>query len=72
MLTNLFVILIYIINYIDTMINDNTQPSARMGRKAYRVLLRQPGCRKITLILGNLFLSQINRKGVITIYNTIS
>jgi len=29
-------------------IHDNTQPPARMGRKAYRVSLRQPGCRNIT------------------------
>jgi hypothetical protein len=29
--------------------NDNTKPFARMGRKAYRVSLRQPGCRNVTL-----------------------
>ena len=28
-------------------INDNTKPFARMGRKAYRVSQRQPGCRNI-------------------------
>jgi hypothetical protein len=28
-------------------ISDNTQPSARMGRKASRISLRQPGCRNI-------------------------
>ena len=29
------------------MINDKTKPFARMGRKAYRVSTRQPGCRNI-------------------------
>src|SRR6266508_1967507 len=33
-----------------TLVHDNTQPSARMGRKAYRVSPRQPGCRNITHI----------------------
>ena len=28
-------------------VHDNTKPFARMGRKAYRVLLRQPGRRNI-------------------------
>jgi cell division septation protein DedD len=30
-------------------IADNTKPFARMGRKAYRVSPRQPGCRNVTL-----------------------
>jgi hypothetical protein len=40
-------------------IHDNTKPSARMGRKAYWVSLRQPGRRNIALILGaRLFFAQ--------------
>jgi hypothetical protein len=34
-------------------IDDNTKPLARVGRKAHRVSLRQPGCRNITRIFGN-------------------
>jgi hypothetical protein len=33
-------------------IDDNTKPPARVGRKAYRVSQRQPGCRNITMIFG--------------------
>jgi hypothetical protein len=33
-------------------IDDNTKPLARVGRKAHRVSLRQPGCRNIR-IFGN-------------------
>ena len=36
-------------------VNDNTQPSARVGRKAYRVSLRQPGCRNVTYLRSRLF-----------------
>jgi len=32
------------------MINDNTKPSARMGRKTSRVSSRLPGCRNILQI----------------------
>jgi hypothetical protein len=34
--------------FIRLVVDDNTKPFVRMGRKAYRVLLRQPGCRNIT------------------------
>ena len=36
---------------IKNQVHDNTKPSAKMGRKAYRVSLRQPGCRNATLVL---------------------
>src|SRR5512141_1480035 len=43
-------------------VNDNTQPFARMGRKAYRVSPRQPGCRNITRYSAPGFFSVIFRK----------
>ena len=41
----------YLIRNFRNRINDNTKPSARMGRKAYWVSSRQPGRRNIVSIL---------------------
>jgi hypothetical protein len=38
--------------FILQQINDNTQPSARVGRKAFRISMRQPGCRNIIRYCG--------------------
>ena len=38
------------------MVHDNTKPSVRMGRKAYRVSSRQPGCRNINRYSAPAFL----------------
>jgi len=40
--------------------NDNTQPPARVGRKAYRVSRRQPGCRKSKWFGIRLFIFSTN------------
>jgi len=37
------------------MIHDNTKPLARVGRKAYRVSMRQPGRRNISRYLDPAF-----------------
>jgi hypothetical protein len=34
------------------LIDENTKPSARVGRKTYRVSMRQPGCRNIIRYCG--------------------
>ncbi len=48
-------------------IADNTQPFARMGRKAYRVSRRQPGCRNITRFRSRLFCVRTHyRTGTLT------
>lgn len=41
---------------INHTVHDNTKPSAKMGRKAYRVSKRQPGCRNATLVSAPAFL----------------
>lgn len=44
-------------------IHDNTKPLARVGRKAHRVLQRQPGCRNITIFLQHGFFYKFPGKG---------
>lgn len=54
-------------------VNDNTKPSARMGRKAYRVSKRQPGCRNAILVSAPAFCcsnSCKKQKGEFVIYVT--
>lgn len=36
-------------------VNDNTKPSVKMGRKAYRVSKRQPGCRNAKVVSAPVF-----------------
>ncbi len=38
-----------------SLVDENTKPSVRVGRKAYRVLQRQPGCRNIAHISAPAF-----------------
>jgi len=57
-----------------TIHNDNTKPSARMGRKAYRVSLRQPGCRYFEFLATRLFLYVVFvlRKYPVVYYKSVS
>jgi hypothetical protein len=44
-----------VVNFKVHQIIDTTKPSVRVGRKAYRVSRRQPGCRNITRYLAPAF-----------------